>query len=199
MHWHGGSTRVGKAPSYSGIHPRRDSEVWCYPFLLPAGPRGHGVVPTGTPRYPRRPPGKSPENAKFPPPRKTGFSAPREISPARGGAPGGPPRGPPRTPQNGLFWDLCFIFFCALSICFPPYPQNTPKNPQKWPKKRVLLLSRLGELLNTQKNVHSRGVFPGFPSPGNPYPLGVSLGRPPNLARGARFSTTRVSVPRQVL
>ena len=75
---------------------------------------------------------------------------------------------------------------CATGI-YPPIP---PKMAKKGVQKSVPLLSRLGELLNTQKNVHSRGVFPGFPSPGNPYPLGVSLGRPPNLARGARFSTT---------
>ena len=43
---------------------------------------------------------------------------------------------------------------------------------KKGVQKSVPLLSRLGELLNTQKNVHSRGVFPGFPSPEIPTPWG---------------------------
>ena len=150
------------------------------PLLPPSPePRGLGVTPTGPPGTPREPPGKP----EFPPPRKTGFSAPRKFPPRAGAPPGGPPRDPPKW---GVFGGLFCILLCAKGI-YPPIP---PKMAKKGVQKSVPLLSRLGELLNTQKNVHSRGVFPGFPSPGNPDPLGVSLGRPPNLARGARFSTT---------
>ena len=46
---------------------------------------------------------------------------------------------------------------------------SVPSDPKKGAKKKVSHLSRLGELLNTQRNVHPGGV-PGGPrgAPGDP-------------------------------
>jgi len=187
MHWHGGSTRVGKAPSYPDDTPGGTGELLVYPFYPPARNHADSGSPQGPPGDPPGTPRKTGISA---PPKNGNFRPPGKFPPRAGGPRGGPPGTPPGPPKMGCFLRAILYSFVRYRGTLPP----TPQNPQKWPKKgvqkRVLILSRLGELLNTQKNVHSRGVFPGFPSPGNPDPLGVSLGRPPNLARGARFSTT---------
>lgn len=117
-----------------GRHPRTQMTLPAghgtpgLPLLPPSPePRGLGVTPAGPPGTPREPPGKP----EFPPPEKRDFPPRGNFPPARG-----PPRGgPPGTPQNGVFFEGYFVFFCALRVYTPLYPP-------KWPKKGSKKVSR---------------------------------------------------------
>ena len=106
------------------------------PLLPPSPePRGLGVTPAefspGPQGYSREPPGNPPENRNSRPPEKRDFPARGNFPPARG-----PPRGgSPGTPQNWVFLEGYFVFFCALRVYTPLYPP-------KWPKKGSKKVSR---------------------------------------------------------
>ena len=120
------------------------------PGGVPEGPRG------APPGGPGGPPG--PRARKFPPPR---------------GPPGGTPRGPPGRAVLGPFGGLLHR---ALDWIWGGIPggvfvaQFVPKS-----GKKKFNLSRLGELLNTLRNVHPRppggaaGGAPGGPPGGTPW------------------------------
>ena len=142
----------------------------------PWGPSGH---PPGS--APRRTPPGTPEN---PPP---------EI---RGG-PGGPGGArfwtPPGGPWDGLGGTLdCMVVgrvpsqiddFRAPPGGVPPIPPGYPPDPPKTRKNtRTKHLSRLGELLNTKKNVHffrPRAGGGGLAGPQPPAPGGLPVAGPP--------------------
>ena len=176
----GGGARAGKISARAGKFPRRGAR----PGGAPGAPRGG--PPGGAPRGPSG----TPSGADFGIPavwRETakiaifgGFSAPespfQRIMKAFFGGPGREGGSPYRPP--------CF----AKTRGEGPKMARRGKNGQKMGSE---FLSRLGELLNTQKNVHRgpprgpRGVPPGTPPPG-----GGSPGVPPG-AGGVRWCSTR--------
>ena len=136
-----------------------------------------GGGPRGAPGRPRRPPGARARN--FPP---------RNFPPP-GLVPGGP-RGAPRDPpERGVLGGFPYSKQEPLG----GYPQ-TPKNGQNRGPGKCPILSRLGELLNTLRNVHIFGAPPGGPPPGAPpgppsggvpggVPMGGSPGGPLRMAQ----------------
>lgn len=119
---------MGKAPSYPDDTPGGTRNSWSTPSTSqPGTTRTRG----DSGRTPREPPGNPPENRNSRPPEKRDFPPRGNFPPARG-----PPRGgPPGTPQNGVFLEGYFVFFCALRVYTPLYPP-------KWPKKGSKKVSR---------------------------------------------------------
>lgn len=119
---------MGKAPSYPDDTPGGTRNSWSTPSTSqPGTTRTRG----DTDRTSGNPPG-TPRKTGIPAPPKNGIFRPAEISPPRGGP---PPGGPPGTPQNGVFLEGYFVFFCALRVYTPLYPP-------KWPKKGSKKVSR---------------------------------------------------------
>ena len=152
--------------------------VFGTPRLPPCVGREIRIFAPGAPGRPGGPPG--------PPARPPGRGGPPGGS--RGGSQGGPKgvqKGSKKTPKNGRFWASLSpkyipkwgskrgskkgVFWGGPHTPVMGGPMFVPKS-QKIPKIRVPCLSRMGDLLNTQRNVHffvPRGVPGGFPEPGH--------------------------------
>ena len=160
-----------------------------YPPVMPPPVGTFRTSRRGLPGGPRGPPGGDPGGGPGGPARAPGENGPPR---ARGGPPGGS--------VWGVVWSPKYYFFYAFGgVSWGGTPGG-----RFWPvPARGAILSRLGELLNTLRNVHppaprgSRGSPPGDPPPGGSpggYP-GYSPGLPfPSLAVNLRL---RLATPRR--
>ena len=134
-----------------------------------------GPPKKGPPGAPRGPPGGGPGGP--------GKSGPPGESPPGPGGPPGPPGGPP---GGGHFGGLNSFFLYYWGV-FCPRGAKTPILAKNGVRRKCPILSRLGELLNTLRNVH-----PGPPGGGPGTPRGGGSregpqGDPPGWVSGGPF------------
>ena len=139
--------------------------------------------PGGVPGGPPAPPAAPPRGARNFPPRN--FPAPPDFR----GADFGPPTDDVREGGFGRF-----PYNIRVSQGGPP---QTPQNGQKRPGKKCPILSRLGELLNTLRNVHIFRRRPGGPPGGPPRtpPPGGSYGGVPRGVSGRAVRMAQTTPP----
>ena len=162
-----------------------------------SGKAGWEGTRTGLERDPPMDPPGAPQDTPLGAPRRAPpGSAPPGGGPPRGARAGpgrdpdfGPPLGPPGTAWEGTLdctvWGSVpsrLIDFWAPPGGVPPYPPGNPPGAPGTPENiRTKHLSRLGELLNTKKNVHffrPRVGGGAWPAP-SPPPLVASLWQVP--------------------